>query len=411
MKQKFPFLIKPVKMIILLGIVILGFSFCTNDKPLPSGFEILPRDYKGDLKEIVLKAKKVASFWSIPLAGQRSSLLVGEYNNIKSSCVLALTTSAELSDVTIDKATLSLYQTFHSGEGDSFRVVIYPLIEQWINSGDSAFWNDIQNMYDENTVVGEFKVGMADSAQIIDIDLDPQIVDGWFSDTDSNYGILLKSEQPNFMVHFDSYEGLVTPANLNVIYHNTSNESDTSNFSFIYDTSLLTAELTEPEDQLLEDIDYLRIGNGDGFASFVKFDLDSIPSEISIVQAHLEFQVNTDLTVMNETGIGLVAVPIGPDASWDPDSVNTASSYMSTCVVDPGESVAAFNTTTAYSNMTTVVQSWVYNYISNYGLMIRSSEYGLNANEIFLHTGKTDSSKIPILRILYSVPPSNRFIE
>lgn len=390
----------------ILVSLFLSVINCTTDKSLPSGYEALKRDYKGEVVVTEAKAIGSGSYWSTPVAGNDATLLIGSYQDVNSYFLLRFTDFSDIDTADVLSAVLNLHQMSHFGEGDSFAVQIYPVNTTWTES--EVKWPAIKDGYDSGNPVGSFHVQAADTLDI-GVDLPASLINGWITAGDNN-GLLFAFEQAPFVAEFYSTSSAGYWASLDVVYRAKAGNLDTVIVSVVHDASLLKYDTQTPENSLQQDISRLRIGNGTGYRSLVKFDLSSIPQASTIHQAYLVLHVDGRQSYTKSTGMFIAATVVAGDSIWTPGSIELDSLNLSPTGIAVSDN-ATFSITSAsdIASLTMRVQEWLWKQRPNYGLLLYSLEEADNLSEMSFYSGLDDSTLVPSLRITYSLPSSSRF--
>ena len=406
---------KRVFVLLILSVLI----YCTHEKPLPSGYEMLDRQNKGEVIVKDYPAVASAYYWSAPKAGSRGTLMLGAYEQFKSRIALRFINIGNVVDTaSVQEAVLNLSYFHHTGPSDSFTVNIYPITSAWLDDytseaeWDNAVWTDLENKYDTGSLIGSFTAFAADSDTVMSIPLDPAAINQWITDG-SNNGIMLDFDDANVMCHYYSTEAAGNWPNLGVIYETTAGDGtlDTVTVYGYNDASLISQDITIPENELQHDPDMLYVGNASGMKSILQFHVNDIPDNATIHHAMLTMYVKTDMTD-STSAVRIGMVPIVGDSTWSPtemvyDSVYTKPAGYATPDINPFE----MDTPSAVTALSHYIQLWAWDILPNYGVVMRSFEEGYDLSEVEFYSGKNDSTQTPVLRVTYSLPPDSRFSE
>lgn len=415
----------------LLALLSLSFLlYCTHDKPLPSGYELLNRENKGEIIVKEYPATRTAIYWSTPQAGIQNSLMLGQLNDYKSFVALRFVNFSEIDTTTINSVTLNLEQFFHYGDGSSFEVTIYPLTDAWVptytyeSDWETVVWDDIQGKIDYGKPIGSFTAGPSDSVSIVTVDLDTAIVNDWVrqyqllynddetDDIEVNFGFILTLESADVMCQYYSAEVSGSWPFLSISYDPLDEEVEVETdtvYAYI-DASLIQYDTDVMPEQLIEDPEYLQIGNASGYKTFLQFHTEDIPKEATIHHAMVTMNVVSNEDTTNLLPISVI--PVFEDSLWDPeemvlDSLHEVPTAYASSIYDEFN----MSNSEATSNMSTIVQHWAWNLYNNYGLLLFSGDEGYSLSEISFYSGKNDSTLVPKLRVTYSLPPDMRFSE
>ncbi len=403
-----------------LLLIFVLVAACTHDKPLPSGYEMLDRGDKGEIFVETVQAVRSGSYWETPKAGSQGTLLLGETNNFKSFVLLRFSNFASIDTPLVTSATLNLTQFTTTGEGAECRAFIYKVTDSWLADisdetewENNVTWQDIQDKVDQSTSYGTLTATPQDSVTTVSTALDTNLVNDWIR-SDTNYGIVLVFEQADLMVQFFSSESGSYFPTLDMIHVKSDSTIDTTTVSVNYDASLIQYATSVPEQELQENIDYLRVGNGSGYKSLIQFDLSSIPENATIHHTALSLTVNKNLNTSDTTGILIIASPVAQDSTWNPVDLT-----LYTLVTSPGAyaydvfDTFSMDNADAADKFSLYTQMWLWGEpkggLDNNGLLLKANYAGVNISEISFYSGLTDSTKAPTLRITYSLPPVSRF--
>jgi len=389
-------------LLLILAVAILS---CTNDKPIPGAYEILQRGNKGDVVVTELRPEKTAIYWQTPQIGRTPNLLLGAYGDVSSVVLLRFLVFSPVDTPSVESAIIHLRQNHHFGEGDSFQVNVYPVTAEWVET--EVKWSDIENGYDTSDLLASFYVSPTDS-DVVDFEIPASLVNTWISQED-NSGIILTFEQASFMVNFISSDDFLNGGTMDLIYHPKSGGTDTTFVNVIHDASLPVFQSDIEENTLVENPERLRIGNLSGYRALLRFDLSQLPPFATIHQAYLTFYIDQDKSAADSAGVK-VAVTALKDSSWNPPDIVLDSEYQDPVAIAVSDNATLeFSSLTALQSMTGMFQRWMLEQQPNYGLQLRSTEFGYDVSEMYFYSGADDSTKAPVLRITYSIPPTSKF--
>ncbi|NIA31855.1 MAG: DNRLRE domain-containing protein [Actinobacteria bacterium] len=399
---------KVLKYFGLFAFIAVLLAGCTNDKPLPSGYELLPRENKGDVLVKTVRANKASTYWKTPTAGSRNTLLLGSYDHVKSFIAMRFLTYSILDTPSVNSAVVRLTQNYHIGDGDSISVSVYPINSDhsWVEA--EVLWKEIKDQFIADSLVARFKVAPIDSG-IIEFPLDLALVNQWVSDQ-FNDGIVMIFDNADFMAELYSSNASSNWAKLHVTYTKKDGTPDTTDLDVLSDASLLQFESPTPEYQLDEQVDKLLVGNLTGYRSIIDFDLSGIPQNATIHNVLLNLHIDGENSNTRSFGMRIKATPILNDSLAYPENLQFATD--SKAAVDVALSSLQqfdFSSANAMLAMNTIFQGWVSGQLQNYGLGLLPADAGLNASKMSFYSGFADSSLAPTAQITYSVPPSGRF--
>ncbi len=398
-----------------LIIVLVIFLQCTNNKPLPNGYELLDRDNKvGIMPPITIKPISMATFWRAEPAGSRANLLLGTGQESSSFIIFKCRNLARIeTDATIVSARLGLYSSQHIGELAPFTFTAHKVDQDW--NENTVVWNDVNSAFTSSPLeTWEFTPGDTAwySFQFTDLDFIASWVDDSHESDKTIHGLLLKFDQAPGGTQFYASEASTFPPYIEVISENTQGSRDTTVAYITEDASLLqnTAELGE--NTLVENPAILRAGNASGYRSLLQFDLSELPKEATIHKALLTFQIDHDnLYPKDQAGANVMSVAAAAvDTSATMDDISTvviAPRY--TPAVDAASSANetfAFNSATANQTVSRIIQRWVSGTVKNNGMLIYPYNFGTSFQEMAFNS---DEQMMPSIEITYSLPAAHRF--
>lgn len=407
--------------VLSLALLVIISTQCTIDKPLPGAYEMIDRSEKGNVVVKSFPAIKTGSYWSTPLTGDETTLILGETNHIKSYVLLRFTNFDNADTMNIVAATINLKQFAHIGNATDFQALIYKVTGPWVaDESESSWeslvsWETIKNNYDPGKTFGVFTGTQLDTISQVSANIDTSLVNEWIN-SETNYGIMLASENADLVTMFHSSENGSSLVTLDLVHKNKDNTLDTVSVNIYQDASLLQFTSPVAEYEIQRDPEILRVGNGSGYNSIVQFDLSSIPVEATIHHALLTLYINQDSSEYAKSGILIAGSPVLADTSG---SVKDMSLY-------PLGSSPAFYAYGTFNNfsytaaadikkMVSFTQAWAWGEnndgIANLGMVLRPFSAGINVSEISFYSGKSDSALAPTLRVTYSLPPSSRFSD
>ncbi len=401
------------KSAILFGVALL-LSSCTNNKPLPNGYDLLDRDNKlGLMPAVTLNPVRVARYWKTPPTGGHATLLLGESQNIQSSILLKCRNLIKIdSSAQVLAANLKMYGNYLFGQDSLFNVSIHRVQQEWDEL--DVLWDDIKDGYDleplDRTEFG-FSAGEWNSIPISNLEFMQEWIKDSYQSERTIQGILLKCEQPTAAAEFSSVDATLTPAYIQIVTQNAEGGNDTTNAYLSHDASLLQYSSDVDPETLEESPTTLRVGNASGYKSLLKFDLSAIPSQATIHKALLTFYVDAGQSKTKSDGaLTISAFPVVDDSTWAPETIavdSTASAATDDASAE--NETFAFDSITPVNNMSRIVQKWVSDVKPNFGLMLIPRYPGRDFQEMSFMAGVSDTLLAPTLVITYSLPPSHRF--
>ncbi len=401
-KYKF---IKYFGLLVFSAILVAG---CTNDKPLPSGYELLPRANKGDVFVKTVRANQAAEYWKTPVTGSRGTLLLGSHGHVKSFIAMRFLTYTVLDTPSVNSAVVQLNQMNHTGDGDSISVSVYPIDpdQSWVEA--EVMWSDIKDHFIADSLVAHFKVAPMDSG-VVEFPLNLSLVNQWVAD-EFNDGLIMTFDNADFMAEFYSCNAATNWGKLHITYTKKGGTPDTTDLDVLSDASLLQFDSSVPEYQLDEQVDRLMVGNLTGYRSIINFDLSEIPKDATIHNVLLNFHIDQENSETESYGMRIKATPILNDSLSYPENLEFAvDSKAAIDVVLSSLQQFDISSASAMLAMNTIFQGWISGQLPNYGLGLLPADQGMDTSEMSFYSGVSDSSLAPTAQITYSVPPSGRF--
>ncbi|MBN1481430.1 DNRLRE domain-containing protein [candidate division KSB1 bacterium] len=399
------------KIAVLIGIV-LTFVHCTNDTPLPNGYELLDRENKvGLAAPLTFKPTKTAHYWKIIPAGAKSSLMLGVGKDMQSFVIFQCRNLIKVpvqDDVLAAK--LSMYSVGTVGDKNPFTLSAHRYDQYW--SENNILWKDVENSYQpEPLETWQFTPQDTTwhSFQFTNL----QFIKEWIADShqeeQSITGLLLKFDQASSGAIFVSSESSITPPYIEVISQDTSGVIDTTIAYLSHDASLLQNKTGIDEDVVEQEPAVLKVGNGTGYRGLLHFDVSEIPADATIHQALLTFYIAHSEVFMPadsaSSTFSVAARLIESDSTWSIDSTYSAAID----VANSSKNTFAFDSTTPVKTMSYMVQRWVSNVSPNYGIMVYAKDQSSDFYEMAFKSGAMDSVVAPTLVITYSLPAAHRF--
>ena len=406
---------------LLFGVVLLLLQ-CTNEKPMPNGYDLLNRDNKSGVEPpITLKATRVAQYWEIEKTtqtGQLSTLLLGNAQDVHSDIVLKCWELARVdTNAVLDSVNLYFYGRYLFAQDSLMDISIHRINTDWQEDGFS--WSDLDGGYDQDPLENTEVVFHANGWNKIRI-TDLQFMKEWIRDTYNDdltiHGLLVKCDQPDIAAEFVSTEYTDTSLRpyFKIYMKNAEGAQDSIEMNVTHDGSLLQNSVDLDPDVLQESPEFLRVGDVSGFKSLLQFDVSGIPHEATIHKALLTFYIDAEHSKTKQDGAMTVAAArIVSDSTWDPVTIELDSlTSPASDEASVSNETFAFDNATAAHVLSKIVQKWVSDdEAPNNGLILVPNYPGQDFQEIALKTGAGDSIYTPTLEITYSLPPSHRFAE
>jgi hypothetical protein len=279
-----------------------------------------------------------------------------------------------------------------------------------------VIWEDVETRYDNTREVGAFKIGVRDTTEFdsvqIKVDIDPEIVNEWIKSADSNNGLLFIAGTGDYMAEYYSSEATSKWANMIIVHKNKDGNTDTTTVAtYLNDTSLLFYDDIAPaENELIRNPENLRVSNSTNYMTLLRFDLSLLPHDITLHQAYLQLYIDHENSELYDQSIPISAKVVLADSIWTPVSMRYDSlTAPPTAFISSQGETFEYTSASNVSSLTTTVQAWHYHVLPNYGLVLQAAEPGGNMADVSFFSGNDDSTRAPVMRLTYSLPPNPRF--
>jgi len=288
--------------------------------------------------------------------GSKDMLLLGEFNEYSSNILIKFRTRGDFKSI----KSANMVLTPHSSVGEvssEFEGLIYEITSDWNE------YEIPEISYNSNEVVSFSVYSTSDKRDSITVP--PDLVQKWYNDTTTNYGIMIGFKNADFIKKYFSKEGVGFPYML--IKGNIGTTEDTVYIYPEMDTHLVKSKVEPNLGELT--IDDLSI-----YRSIIKFDSISIPENSTINMALLELVLKTeDSFIQGEYEDRLYAYRV-ETSSWKPDEIefewDSFENQQASNFIDDN---------TVQINITGIFQQWVSNIKENNGLIIKSKSYNEGA--------------------------------
>ncbi len=409
----------------LIFLVFLTLLQCTNNTPLPNGYDLLQRDGKVGLQEpMTFQPVNMARFWRSVPTGTDETLLLGTGKDAQSFIIFQNLNLKNVStDATVLSAKLSMYALDHFGDMAPFSITAHRVERVWDER--EVLWEDIKNGY-RSEVVETWDFTPTDSSTWREFQFtNTEFIAEWIADTYNATpginGLILTFEQAAGGTVFQSTEGSSFTPYMHIISQVPDQKPDTTITYFTHDASLMITTNGVEEYQLEQNPDALNVGNGTGYRSLLKFDFSELPQEATIHKAKLNFYLDPDNILKSVTDLdGAFSVGIGVVDSlalWTGlaavDSKLRIEPKISSSVdlATVENEQFSFDSPAASVSVARMIQLWVSGKYPNNGFMMYPYNQAVNFQEMAFKSGLMDASKTPTLEITYSLPAAHRFAQ
>lgn len=400
-----------MRFLVLFLVIVLIFGRCTTERALPTGYDQLQRQYKGEVVVTTLLPTETAHYWQIPSVGNAQMILIGREDDVRCYPILRFYPGTALDSTdNILSAELVLNQRFLKGESaDSLVALGYRLTDpSWKES--TVKWESVSSHIDSDEPIARVVFPPVDSAEVraqIPVDL----VKEWVGSVTPNGMILTFAEAP-ILVGFSATESSATAAYLQILTKDSNNQVDTVQVVVSHDATVIDSERNDQPLTKERNPEILRISNLSGFRTLLRFDLSAIPVEATIHQAYLTLPFAASGSETEDYGMGLVFRTVLEDSGWTLASLkvdSTASAPIAVALSSLGS--VSFSANTTISTMSSIIQALIFNRLENYGFLVESSTYGLDAARLAIVNNPSDSTQVPWLRVTYSRPATAKFLN
>ncbi|MBN1541198.1 DNRLRE domain-containing protein [candidate division KSB1 bacterium] len=390
----------------------LILASCTTERPLPTGYDQLQRQDKGQVLVQTFLPTETAHYWQTPVVGYKSTLLLGQERETRAYTVLRFYPGTSLdSTTTITSAELILNQRMVVGEsGDSLIAHGYRLTRSdWQES--NVTWDFISESIDRSEAVTRLSFPFDSDTTEVRAPLSTDLVKDWIT-AEPPAGLILLFDQADFMVGFVSTESTDTEAYLQIISEKADSGYDTTQVLVSHDATVLVSEITDPPLTKANNPALLRISNLSGFRTLLRFDLSGLPTESTIHQAMLTLPLDESESRTQAYGMALMAKPVITDSLWSLETLEVDSTGQAPVAVALGSNASvSFSSTTSITTMNSIVQAIVFKRLTYYGFLVESTDYGLDASQLAIRNEAGDSTQVPTLRVTYSLPAAPKFFN
>ena len=409
-----------MKKFLILAVIAIALLQCTNNTPLPNGFELLDRDNKvGLVPPMTVEPVQTARFWKAMPAGSQSNLLLGAGQDAQSFIILQNNRLSQIdADDNLISAQLAFRALSYAGETLPFELTAHVIEQEWEES--SVLWQDVKGAFAASPVE-TWQVTPDDSTwlylEFSALDFLAQWIQDSHNDQQTIQGLVLKFEQAPGGFVLASSEATVYPPFMEIISQDSSGGLDTTQAFLTHDASLLQNLSGEPAETIIENPSVLKVGNATGNRSLLLFDVSEIPQEATVHKALLTFHTEQDQIWMPDNSdaasFTVAAGIIDSTSKWqDPANIVLDSRYSRATDVATGENdTFAFDSPGATRTMALFVQRWVSAPSANFGILLHPFSETNDFSEMAFKSGLSDVGALPTLEITYSLPPAHRFAQ
>ena len=380
------------KLFLLLFVTVL-LVYCADQTLNFDEGDIPFREDSGIVVESVSFVDSSFVYTIDPIAGRgrSSNLILGEYEELKSSMLLRITNMPV--NLIIESAALKMAPSFIYGEAsEPFTAKVFEVTSDWDEVTPLEFEFDPD-------AIAVFEVGtsLADTDKVV---LPSDIVQKWVDvagDTtlpNSNYGILISFDNATFAKQYDqTFNDTDFPIVLSL---SATQENDPE--TIIVDT--VPPDVTTYTVDGVKDVsDDLIFTNFGSHRTIIRFDLDQIPEGAIINSAFLIMKLDeSKSTVGIEETYSFQLSPIDTSSrSWNPgDLILTFIGFQER------ELVLVSEIPEVTFDFRQILQSWVIDKNTNFGILLSSASEGLDLSRFSFFLNTTDDNLRPHLLVRHT---------
>jgi hypothetical protein len=372
----------------LLVMFIPLIEGCSDD-PNAIGSALIP---KGDA--ITLAADTINASASATdtahIQGTSTTLLLGKFGHLEARTLLEFDgIPADKPLATIDSAILTLHIDYRfKDSAGGFGFSIDTLLLAW-NSTSLTWANLVPDSLYRHAADTTFAVQAEDT--VLTVHIEP-IVRSWFqAENSAPYGfILIPSPVQTFVLGFANYvNGLGDFRPMLTIGYHDSTAGDTTTLTLAPSQVLFLANSERPVPT-----DTVYVQAGIAYRGHVKFDLGSLPKNVSITSATMNLFLNSSSSLRNAYTVNSIIANPALDSSSLP-GLSSLSAVGAPDLLD--SSMFDFD-------IKSFVQQWIAT-SPNYGMMLRATNEYISLDGFVFYGAKADAAHRPRLTIKYTQFP------
>jgi hypothetical protein len=368
-----------------LSIFISFVIACNNATPISNRMDLVDPNQRGTIHPTATNTSVIDSTeFSVINTASGTYLPLGNFDNVESRILMRF---PALPDSVISVKML-LPSHIVMGTGTSFTATVHEVTMPWTES--TIVWGG-------SDFPVEFNLAAIDTQQIFSAVLDTTVFDLDPQALKDSTGVLIQSHGATFVKEFHSRLSFGNTPWLQVVAINNG-RNDTTRSLASSSVFLFKRSMQLPQGPLY-------VGNGEKHASFVQFNLDSIPKIATINHAELIFEVDTLNSVLNADELSASLYFLLADIKSSPLKLDSLATPADTMQFIQRVSISPTAPFISFS-MTNVVQLWVLEPTRNYGVALRPDLPERDLLRAALYSRKTNPRRAPQLRIEYTTPPS-----
>ncbi len=309
--------------------------------------------------------------------GASHRLWIGNAYSFEARTLLRFSVSDSLVLADLDSAKVTVY-VYNGVAPKSVKFNVYPLNRNW--DDETVEWNKASTDSQWGNAGGDFTdtviagVVLNDTCETFDLNYnDFALLD---SSSEINKGIIFVYSLGDTLLSIHSIESTYRQPKLKVFYGDSSKDYVAEKDAFIANSTY-----NQSHDEII-------MGEGYSLRALLSFNLDTIPSNVTINRAFLTFDVIPSNSFFDTMTVYLHRVT----GEWD----KSETEYYTSSVAN---FVASKEDTTLKINITSLMQYWV-NGGDNYGILMRARNETSFCSRLIL-----DAVEKPTLTVYYTPPP------
>ncbi|HHS13012.1 MAG TPA: hypothetical protein ENN03_04505 [bacterium] len=256
-------------------------------------------------------------------------------------------------------------------------------------------WDKVQNGFLGNEI-GRFTLHPESDTILFSLPNDR--VREWSESDQSNYGLMLTSDDADFIMELYS-KNAPTDDTTQTVSHPYSTSYVTRNGETLQSSRLVTQDAVLVSRKVEPTAERMWIHNGLGLRTFIKVEVEGIPENATVNKALLILRPDTTLSFPDNKPFDFLVYPVTsetwelPNIPFDPSGVQTGRIEGDSAAVD----------------ITFFLQNWIFGSEKNFGLILSGNLETTNLTSRAFYTTTADSLFRPHIRLYYTLPPSSRY--
>ena len=315
-----------------------------------------------------------------------TTLLLGTYHPFEARTLLEFDgIPADQPLATIDSAVLTLHIDYHFRDSaGAFGFTIHRLLQSW-NSTSLTWINLVPDSLYNRTADTTFLATVQAGDTILTVHID-SVVRSWFhAQNSAPFGIILiPSPVENLVLGLGNYVSNADYRPLLTIGYHTASDSTLLPLNASQLLSLVNSDRPAPTDTV-----YIQAGIA--YRGHVKFDLGSLPKNVSITSATMNLFLNSSSSLRNSYTVNSIIANPALDSSSLP-----GLSTLSTIGTPDANDSSMFD-----FDIKSFVQQWIAT-SPNYGMMLRAYNEYISLDGFVFYGANANAAHRPRLTITYT---------